>query len=105
MDLNGIQRSFLIAPRETTATILYQIPIFRTIRRGAHCASGSWRNALNTKTAENDVFFPKIATFFTTTNVWWLSDAQWRLLKKSDFQNRTPSFAKNPLVFITKSLK
>ncbi|MBP3412762.1 MAG: hypothetical protein J6K89_05820, partial [Oscillospiraceae bacterium] len=42
------------------------------------------------KNPEKDVFFPKIATFFTTANSWWLSDAQWRLLKKSDFQNRTP---------------
>ncbi|MBP3412736.1 MAG: hypothetical protein J6K89_05690, partial [Oscillospiraceae bacterium] len=45
---------------------------------------------MNTKTTENDVISPKNETFFTTTNFGWLSDAQWRLLKKSDFQNRTP---------------
>ncbi|MBP3413167.1 MAG: hypothetical protein J6K89_07890, partial [Oscillospiraceae bacterium] len=86
-------------------TKFVQIPIFRTIRRGAHCASGSWRNAMNTKTTENNVFFPKIATFFTTTNSWRLSDAQWRLLKKSDFQNRTPSYAKISLILVKKSLE
>ncbi|MBP3413225.1 MAG: hypothetical protein J6K89_08190, partial [Oscillospiraceae bacterium] len=33
------------------------------LRRGAHCASGSWRNAMNTKTTENDVFFQKSQHF------------------------------------------
>ncbi len=46
------------------------------LRRGAHCASGSWRNGMNTKTTEKEVISPKITTFFTTTNSWWLSDAQ-----------------------------
>ncbi|MBP3412945.1 MAG: hypothetical protein J6K89_06755, partial [Oscillospiraceae bacterium] len=51
---------------------------------GAHCASSSWRNAMNTKTTENDVISPKIEIFFTTTNSWWLSDAQCAPLRSGE---------------------
>ncbi|MBP3412849.1 MAG: hypothetical protein J6K89_06265, partial [Oscillospiraceae bacterium] len=57
---------------------------------------------------KNVAIFEKITSFsvvFVFMPFRHEPDAQWRLLKKSDFQNRTPSFAKNPLVFITKSLK
>ena len=67
-----------------------QIPIYRTIRRGAHCASDNRQELVVVK---NVSIFGEISSFsvvFVFMPFRHEPDAQWRLLKKSLSQKIYP---------------